>query len=797
MRICPYLLIPANAVLGPSSAAFAAESYRVDIPSLPLVDALERLGAQTGVSVGGDIPAKGLHSQAVRGRMNAAQALERMLQGTGWRGVAHGPKIFRLVVASAKRPGPRPPAPAPPPDAYQNVEIVVTATKRLQPPWVTGNAVETVRFDTPLGIAAGQGAASDLAEQIPSLTSTALGPGRNKLFVRGIADSSLSGETQATLGEYFGETRTNYNAPDPGLLLYDVKQVELLKGPQGTLYGAATLGGILKIAPERPDLKAFTQTFDLSATATKAGSPGAFTGATVNLPLISGAVGVRAVGYRQLDGGYVDDDGRGRKDINRTSTTGGRADVRAALGEMTVDVLGLHQIIRSRDRQYAIVDLAAQSGASALAQPFRSSFSLLNLEVGGPVGDVDAVSTTSVQNTSLRADYDATSFVGAPATFNDDRRFSTLSHETRLSRSRPDGSGWLAGFVAFDQRQDRRRKLAGRDDPRIPGGFRDELVDAAVFGQFSKLVGAVLLTVGARVSYSTLEGEAFRQEPLLGPSKFDHFDEVRISPSAQASWAVSGNLTAGLGYHEGYRRPGIQQIRQTISVTDGDVAREVTGTQFSNYHGDTLRVVDAAFGYRSRAPKPFRLDVTFSAMHWSDVQADRIDDTGFVFPGFLRTQNSGDLLIGNLDATASWQPSPRLTFTSGASLTKARVSRYPRTVELHELPSIPGIVAYGGVNWSHALSNDWQTDIDARASYRGRSRLGPGLLHDVSQGRTVYSTVGVTIARRGYRLSATLQNVLNDDANLFAYGNPLTIGTERQVTPQRPRNLTLGIGKEF
>lgn len=786
-----------------ASAIAAADGEAFDIPSLPLIEALDRWSAHTGISVGGGTVALDVKSTRVKGRMSAAKALDRMLRGTGWTSVARGPRIYRLVRVSSRTPSvPRRRVAVIPPEFDENAEIVVTANKRRLPSWSDGNGVEVTRFGTPLGFASSRSNVSGLADSIPSLTTTALGAGRNKLFVRGVADSSISGETQATLGEYFGETRTNYNAPDPGLMLYDVDQVELLKGPQGTLYGAATMGGILKIVPTRPDLNAFTQTVELATTLTKGGAPGSFAAATINAPLRLGAIGVRGVVYRQVDGGYIDDTLRGFRNINRTVTTGGRADVRFSLGETLVDVLGVRQVIDSRDSQYVDARQPGLSRQSAVAQPFRSGFSLLNVELRRPLGSRDLVSTTSLQRTHITADYDATAFVGAPTILDDDRRFSIISHETRLSRSDADGSGWLIGAVAFQQKQVRHRSLAGHDDPRIPAGFRDVLFDTAVFGQFAYRTGSLLLTAGARLSYSSLSAKAGDNEPLLGPSKIDPLREVRLSPAARLSWLVSDGVTASLGYHEGYRRPGLQQSRLTTQVIVDDVPQTVTGTAFTSFTGDVLRVVDTAFGYRSNGAHPFGFDVTLSAMQWSDIQADRIDDIGGVSPGFLRTWNSGDFLIGNIDASTTWHAATGLTFRSGLSLSKAKVSRWMVTVELHELPSIPDVVAYGNIDWTHAIAPGWQGAIEARASYRGKSRLGPGYLHDVVQGGATYSALGFSLAHAGYHLSATVQNVLDDRANAFAYGNPFTvalsgIGREQQATPQRPRNVSLGLRKEF
>ncbi|WP_432490608.1 TonB-dependent receptor plug domain-containing protein, partial [Flavonifractor plautii] len=74
----------------------------------------------------------------------------------------------------------------------------------------------------------------------------------NKLFIRGIADSSFSGPTQSPVGQYFGDMRTTYSGPDPDLKLVDMQSVEILEGPQGTLYGSGALGGIVLLRPSMP-----------------------------------------------------------------------------------------------------------------------------------------------------------------------------------------------------------------------------------------------------------------------------------------------------------------------------------------------------------------------------------------------------------------------------------------------------------------------------------------------------------------------------------------------------------------
>ncbi|RZM27890.1 MAG: TonB-dependent receptor, partial [Sphingomonas sp.] len=318
-------IVPAWAACSPAIAQ-VGQAATFDIPAMPLVAAIGRLSALTGISVGGILRVpSGVRSRAVRGPMSVAAALDQMLEGTGLRAVRLDARTYRIV--AARRPvlegairRRTPVAPVPPPSG----DIVVVAAKLPGAISRRNGNVEVVSLDEPVGLVDQRGSASDLTAQLPSLSATRLGRGRDKLFLRGIADSSFVGPSQATLGQYLGEARVNYNGPDPGLLLYDIDRLELLKGPQGALYGAGTLGGVLRIEPRRADPSVSGGFVDAAISATAQGTMGHAIAAAVNMPVVEGA-GVRLLGYRRLEGGYIDNLGRGLRDVNRTTVEGGRA----------------------------------------------------------------------------------------------------------------------------------------------------------------------------------------------------------------------------------------------------------------------------------------------------------------------------------------------------------------------------------------------------------------------------------------------------------------------------------------
>jgi outer membrane receptor protein involved in Fe transport len=196
---------------------------------------------------------------------------------------------------------------APPAGAADTLqEIVVTAEKR-----------ESTVQKTPLSITAvtgsdlqarGLSSAQDLVQAVPGIAVASAGPGQAQYEIRGL---SASGGESPTIGFYLGETpitppataTTGKSAIDPDL--YDLARVEVLRGPQGTLYGAGSMGGTVKLIPNPPELARFYG----SAQTTVSGTSGAGLNygerAMVNLPLTD-TLALRIVGTYGYTSGWID-----------------------------------------------------------------------------------------------------------------------------------------------------------------------------------------------------------------------------------------------------------------------------------------------------------------------------------------------------------------------------------------------------------------------------------------------------------------------------------------------------------
>jgi iron complex outermembrane recepter protein len=186
-------------------------------------------------------------------------------------------------------------------------EIVVTAEKR-----------ESTVQKTPLSITAisgsdlqsrGLSSAQDVVQAVPGIAVTSAGPGQAQYEIRGL---SASGGESPTIGFYLGETpitppataTTGKSAIDPDL--YDLARVEVLRGPQGTLYGAGSMGGTVKLIPNAPDPSGFYGSAQTTVSGTQGGGLNYGEKAMLNLPLAADTMALRIVGEYGYTSGWID-----------------------------------------------------------------------------------------------------------------------------------------------------------------------------------------------------------------------------------------------------------------------------------------------------------------------------------------------------------------------------------------------------------------------------------------------------------------------------------------------------------
>ncbi|MCP4414000.1 MAG: TonB-dependent receptor plug domain-containing protein, partial [Gammaproteobacteria bacterium] len=130
--------------------------------------------------------------------------------------------------------------------------------------------------------------------------------GGQNIVIRGVANARLGGTDASSLSSTTGFYLNDVPVTPVDTQLFDIGHVEVLRGPQGTLYGAASMGGAVKLYHNRPDSSGFEAVVQTTADVVKGGGEGGGLNAMVNLPMIDGVLATRFVATVRNSGGYLD-----------------------------------------------------------------------------------------------------------------------------------------------------------------------------------------------------------------------------------------------------------------------------------------------------------------------------------------------------------------------------------------------------------------------------------------------------------------------------------------------------------
>lgn len=773
------VLFPILILTGQPLAA-RADAPRIAIAPQPLDRAVMELARQTGFDIISTEPGlRRMRSPRIAGKMTPQTALRRLLEGTGFRAVAIDAHSFRIERAPLRVVAPRVPA-QPDREASPGGDIIVTASKRssslLRFP---GSAILIGGF-APGAQDTRPRTMDDVARATPVLQNTELGIGRNKIFIRGIADSSFNGATQSTASLYFDEVPLGYSGPEPSLNLYDIKAVEVLEGPQGTLYGAGAIGGIIRLTPNAVDLTRTAASVSSGITATQGGEAGFDVAGMANLPIVEDRIGLRVVGYRSRDGGYIGDRLRRLSNINRTDTEGGRATLRIDPGAgWSVELGALKQRIAAVDAQYAERIVAALDRRSRLAQPYSSDISLLRAVVRKRWDNgLELLSATGYIDRQTADVFDATRAIGStgPTVYTNAQSAALFVQEARLSRAVPGKIGWLFGVAYLHNRDIQARAFGPPNQPLDIIGVTNQTDSVSAFGEATwPATDRLSVTLGARATAARTDGE-----PSSRPRNNSFVRgraTRRVDPTLALSWLVAKRTALFARFQTGYRTGGLAVAPGVGRVQD--------------FRSDSVIVGEIGLRTQRSGETGLELSAALSYARWRDIQADLYNRRGQPY-----TANIGNAEIAGVEATGDWAPLRGL-HASFALLYSYNIVDGPTaqsSVRVNRrLPETPAFSGNAGVryHWSHGRASDFNVAVSAR--YVGRSVLGTGDFLDVSQGK--YAVVDAQFGWRwkGIALTVSGDNLANASANRFSLGNPTILATRQQTTPLRPRNVRVGV----
>jgi outer membrane receptor protein involved in Fe transport len=300
--------VPVALVDGPAALAqaVAPATLPADIPAQPLAQALGEFARHTGLQlVYVSSVVRNKKSHAVSAGLSVNEALTRLLQDTGLRFEYLASDTIDILAAAPpeKRTQPLPEG--------EPLDVIVTASRR-----------EELLQDVPITIQAITGhqlqelnllTFDDLLKYTTNITYSGNGPGTGNIFIRGLGSFGSGNQGQATaalfpnVALYLDEQALQFPARNNDVYMVDLERVEVLEGPQGTLFGGGAQAGAIRYITNKPKLAATTGELNAGFGVTaNGGDPNSLVNGVINIPLIADTLAVRAVVFSERQGGYID-----------------------------------------------------------------------------------------------------------------------------------------------------------------------------------------------------------------------------------------------------------------------------------------------------------------------------------------------------------------------------------------------------------------------------------------------------------------------------------------------------------
>ncbi|KAF1718402.1 hypothetical protein CSC74_05910 [Pseudoxanthomonas yeongjuensis] len=531
----------------PAIAAERSASRReFHIPPQPLDEALLAFSQQAGVELAavGDFGKAG-RSAAVSGIMTPASALRRLLGGSPFE-FAIQPDGMVVVSPAGARIEPVPRAPV------RVDESPAVATTNLATLVVTARKRDERLIDVPLALSAVSGErmetlgmenAAEVARLTPGVASVDAGGGFTQLQIRGVS-SSIGGNDN---GYYLDDVAfTGLTVPwHPDTRAFDLDRIEILKGPQGTLFGEGSLGGTIRILTHAPELDRFAAKAELGYASTQGGEAGSSSKAMANVPLVRDRLALRVVATQETLPGWIDDPASGRRDVNRQDDATRRARLRWSPGDhWLTDFNHAGSISDAPGGGYAAADDGQAPALLGTRSQWRSdSF-------------VSSYLTSTSRFTYLYSDssldYTLDGKLTPSADGSGSIRVDVSAHEFRWSYSIDDRLDWVAGYSHRRATRADRLVVAGSASAAAQSNRADTIYGE---GTVRTRDGAWSLTAGLRYFIDNVN--ALATEGVRNSAIDSTFESVnpRLVVARQLSSDHLWYATASSGFRSGQLQP--------------------------------------------------------------------------------------------------------------------------------------------------------------------------------------------------------------------------------------------------
>ncbi|MFT3763806.1 MAG: TonB-dependent receptor [Pseudoxanthomonas sp.] len=609
--------------------------------------------------------------------------------------------------------------------------IVVTATKRAESVREVAGSVSAVTAQQLDEI--GAQSLADYIQRTPGVVFNSYQPGVSHVVIRGIATSAGNVQGQPTTGYYLNEiplTEPGWTIAIPDIDTFDLSRVEVLRGPQGSLFGSASMGGAVNYVANLADTSGFDAAVEAELAKTRNADPATTLKAMVNLPLKPDVFAIRAVAAHRDDPGWIDNVGTGVRGANDTTTDGGRLSLVLTPNEnTTLSWLSLLQKIDSDDNAYRIPALGDLVRSTAISEPTDTEVKIHSLRLDQDVGWGSLTALAARQEKSQDWRFDYTPIRGAynadldldltsPLYIASGGDSTSDSLELRLASNDGGRFEWLLGTMFYDTDKDLYETIgadgaaaafdgsslfgAGSGAVIAPDGktfnafyTRVQGKEKALFGEASvRFSPQWKLTAGGRLFRTEVENTTtqvgFSTYPGAPIVTYAKTKESGFTPKLSLSWTPNDRVMAYALASEGFRfgtpnTPGLS----AYPVPSGSGS-------------DKLRNYE--LGLRSSwLDNRLLLDATAFYIDWSDIQL-RLQTPDF----FNYAANGGKASSKGVEFSAQWRPNAHFDLSHTTTWQRARLDEDLFILWYGTAPK--GARLPGTADWSSSTTASYRFD---------------------------------------------------------------------------------------